>query len=1260
MTNDSKVQDQSLPLAVLEWMDRVCLEFEAAWTAGQSPRIESVLGDAREPGRSALLRELLLLELDYQSHSGQTLSLEDYQTRFPDHSPLVFEVFRQYQTADTYAEPSHKEKAARKKITLDEFIQSLGNCGLMSAEEVHAFLDDLPQEGKPNQAWDLAKEMVRQKKLTKFQAQAVYQHKTRGLVLGNYVLLDRIGRGGMGQVYKARHRRLDRIVALKILPSAIKKSEGALKRFEREARAIARLAHPNIVTVYDADEAEGIHFFVMEYVSGSDLFAVIKKHGPLPIAQAVDYTLQAAEALEYAHSQGIIHRDVKPANLLLDPQGTIKVLDMGLARIDESLGEGDAAQDAVRQGSQAKAGNEGLTRSGAILGTADYMAPEQAADSRQVDHRADIYSLGCTLYFLLTGRTVYPGKTLLQKMIAHCEQPIPSLCDDRPDVSETLDGVFRRMIAKSPEERYRSMSDVLAALRACIPSEDDRTGVPQPPPLTMEHLRTLGGQDSDFIPAGPDSSEPPTFQESDLDQSIRFPFVAPPPVFQAPRAHVDKTPNRWGLVAGGMACVPILAMLLLGSVAISGLWPASERTVVSDRTVPAVPSPSNPETPTVQDPSNVGTVVEESPVVQNGVRGEENGVQRANEESIIVTGPVEPAAPTPTKVTTEPANVDPEPPPPEPMQTPERDIYRLQGLWRNKAAWENPTAVVSDFANSSLISALSMLYIAGEELQAGGEKLRVPFTNDDSLRAPFRLFPAADPKQFAVLVPWPGADGRISVAPYGGIYEIAGDTLRICFSTEEETLPAEFKTDLDAGIMLVEYERLAAGYAELLAGLQGEWRLVPQGFKVFVGGESMHLELGRAEMAFRLNPDTQPPEVKLRSIFSSEPPIQGTYSLLNGTTEMRFPMKTGDTNPLVVDNTGKTNRYLLDALRIGNELIVRRDAPDATRLSKLLAERIYPLAERKKYLQQVTPDTPFANQAAEELARMPTDGEIREIDAEFALMIVERDPPGQRKRALQDIIDKHDETKAAKEASQLIARLPADEEIREIEAVFALWTAKRDPPGRKKRTLQAIIDRYGETKAADEARELFDRLPSDKELQERQAEIAREIDAEIAEEIAAEIARRREMEAEDALKAAKQAPLWQREQAFQAIIARYGDTKVAEEAGQLLVELPSDAVMHEMEAQSLVDTAKEQMKDNKLKSARENLYAATELSPKGPAAAEAESLIEELNEREAAEELRLGKLLLESNPAAARSRLRVIVRKYPDTEAAVEAQRLLK
>lgn len=339
--------------------------------------------------------------------------------------------------------------------SVEDFVRTLTTSGLMSAGDVQSFLDSLPAEEKPGDAQQLAQTMFRRRKLTKFQAQAVYQGKTHGLVMGNYVILDRLGKGGMGEVYKAHHRRMDRVVALKVLPAAATKVEAAVKRFQREVKAAARLSHPNIVTAYDADEDRGVHFLVMEYVEGKDLASVIRDEGPMPLGKALDCTVQAARGLEYAHHADVIHRDIKPSNLLIDAKGTVKILDMGLARIEDRAGPDAATMD------------QGLTQSGEVLGTVDYMPPEQAMNTKDTDSRSDIYSLGATLYFLLTGRAMYSGNSLIERILAHREQPIPSLREARPDVPEALEGLFQRMAAKRREDRPATMTEVLAELEQC-------------------------------------------------------------------------------------------------------------------------------------------------------------------------------------------------------------------------------------------------------------------------------------------------------------------------------------------------------------------------------------------------------------------------------------------------------------------------------------------------------------------------------------------------------------------------------------------------------------------------------------------------------------------------------------------------------------------------------------------------------------------------------------------------------------------------
>ncbi len=387
-------------------------------------------------------------------------------------------------------------------VTLERFVKRLIDSGLLTADEVAAFRDKLPADSHGESAQDLARALVRENKLTAYQAQAVYQGKGKSLVLGNYVVLDKLGQGGMGMVLKAEHRVMERLVALKVLSPSVTKTPEAVRRFQRDVKAAARLEHVNIVTAHDADEAGGTHFLVMQYVKGTDLSALVREKGPLPIDQALSCMLQAARGLEYAHSQGVVHRDIKPSNLLLDRDGTVKILDMGLARLDS------AGPDQDR-----------LTGTGQIMGTVDFMAPEQAMDTKHADARADIYSLGVTLWYLLTRRPLYSGGTAVQKLMAHQQKPIPSLCQACPLVSPELEAVVAKMVAKTPETRYQTMTEVIADLERC-----------QAGPTTTPSVGTALGEDSRFneFLRGLEATDGPTV----ATQTAAEKKQAAPPVLQ--------------------------------------------------------------------------------------------------------------------------------------------------------------------------------------------------------------------------------------------------------------------------------------------------------------------------------------------------------------------------------------------------------------------------------------------------------------------------------------------------------------------------------------------------------------------------------------------------------------------------------------------------------------------------------------------------------------------------------------------------------
>ncbi|WP_417383137.1 protein kinase domain-containing protein [Gimesia sp.] len=384
-------------------------------------------------------------------------------------------------------------------MTLEQFVTQLDESGVLSPEEFALFQE--LHGADITTAEDLGKQLVKHKKITKLQAQMVYQGQGNKLRFGNYVIQEKIGSGGMGDVYLAKHRRMFRTVALKLLPTEMAKDQNTIRRFQREVQAAAKLSHANIVTAHDADEVEGMHYLVMEYVEGTDLSELVKQQGVLSVGQALDYILQAAKGLEYAHQEGIIHRDIKPSNMLLDKNGTIKILDMGLARIDEIDEENPATA---------------LTQSGSVMGTVDYMSPEQAQSTHTADNRSDIYSLGCTLYFLLTGNSVYGGKTVVNRILAHRDQPIPSLVSTNVHVPANVDGIYQKMIAKQPEDRFQSMQEVIDAIEKCDVLNPSSTMSADPPdPELQKFLQSqkIASSPTIVMPAGEISTDT---QESNL------------------------------------------------------------------------------------------------------------------------------------------------------------------------------------------------------------------------------------------------------------------------------------------------------------------------------------------------------------------------------------------------------------------------------------------------------------------------------------------------------------------------------------------------------------------------------------------------------------------------------------------------------------------------------------------------------------------------------------------------------------------------
>jgi serine/threonine protein kinase len=271
-----------------------------------------------------------------------------------------------------------------------------------------------------------------------------------GRLMGQYQLLEAMGRGGMGTVYRALHLKLKREVAVKVMSGHRMNNPAAALRFHREMEAIGKLDHPHIVRATDAGEAEGVPFLVTEFLHGTDLACLVKRLGPLSRADACAIIRQAALGLQHVHEHGLVHRDVKPSNLLLTTDGEVKVLDLGLALLQCSPTEG-----------------EEMTTTGQVVGTLDYMAPEQVSDTHTVDIRADIYSLGCTMFYLLVGHPPFAGPAYrhpIQKMQAHSRAAVPSLREFRPELPTGVAAILNRLLAKEPSDRFATPAEVANAL----------------------------------------------------------------------------------------------------------------------------------------------------------------------------------------------------------------------------------------------------------------------------------------------------------------------------------------------------------------------------------------------------------------------------------------------------------------------------------------------------------------------------------------------------------------------------------------------------------------------------------------------------------------------------------------------------------------------------------------------------------------------------------------------------------------------------
>ena len=350
-------------------------------------------------------------------------------------------------------------------VNNDELLDLVRKSGVLDEKRLDSYLAKVAAaNGIPAEPSKFAGVMVRDGVLTHFQAEQFLQGKWRRFTIGRYKVLERLGAGGMGSVYLCEHKLMRRRVAVKVLPTAKADEPSSLERFYREARAVAALDHPNIVRAYDIDQDEKLHFLVMEFVDGANFQEIIKRTGPMEVLRAAHYIRQAALGIQHAHeTAGLVHRDIKPGNILVDRNGIVKILDMGLARFFHDT-------------------DDILTKKydENVLGTADYLAPEQALDSHGVDIRADIYSLGATFYFILTGRPPFAEGTIAQKLIWHQTRQPKSVRSIRPDVPEELAAILEKMMSKDPAQRYQTPMEIAELLAPWT-----KTPIPPPPEAEM-------------------------------------------------------------------------------------------------------------------------------------------------------------------------------------------------------------------------------------------------------------------------------------------------------------------------------------------------------------------------------------------------------------------------------------------------------------------------------------------------------------------------------------------------------------------------------------------------------------------------------------------------------------------------------------------------------------------------------------------------------------------------------------------------------
>jgi serine/threonine-protein kinase len=338
-------------------------------------------------------------------------------------------------------------------LSSSDFLTAVERSGVLSDVEMQEIRDrtSIAPTIDPS---TIARELVQEGRLTEFQARRLLVGKSRGLVFGRYVLLDHLGTGAMGRVFKARHRLMDRVVALKVVLPVCVTSKHAVSRFFREMKIVGMLDHPNVVRAFDADQHDDSPYIVMEYLEGEDLEHVLQRRGMLPPQEVVEYMIQATWGLAHAHERGVVHRDIKPTNMFLTSNGVVKILDLGLGAFVGVSNETITPVD---------------TDEGFVVGTTDYMSPEQVT-GEPLDARTDLFSLGCTMYRLLTRNYAFPGMTKMDRLVRRIRDAHVPIREVRPDLPLPLARYVDRLLAHQPEERFATAAEAAESLEELVPS----------------------------------------------------------------------------------------------------------------------------------------------------------------------------------------------------------------------------------------------------------------------------------------------------------------------------------------------------------------------------------------------------------------------------------------------------------------------------------------------------------------------------------------------------------------------------------------------------------------------------------------------------------------------------------------------------------------------------------------------------------------------------------------------------------------------